>query len=548
MIIKCENELIEFDEPVSIRNGLKTQMEKCEIKEIIAARFNNEVVSLDKEIDKDGKIEFINMQNRDGRYIYIRGALYIASMAISELYPEALLTVNYQLSNAMYCQIDNMEITEEMIVKIKNRMQEIIAEDLPIKKVVMTKEEAEKFYEEQPTLKGRLQTDVNKERISLYFCGEYYNYFYGIMPISTGAIKLVDIEKFRKGYIIKYPSVENPNELPSGAQKSLKQISAMDEYEEIYSIMKMNTVYRLNKKLREGKEKELILLSEAIHEKKIAEIAQKIKDRKDVRMVLIAGPSSSGKTTFANKLGMALRVQGIKPVTLSTDNYFVERENNPKDSEGNYDFECIEAIDTKLFNQQLIDLLDGKEVELPTFDFLVGSKKYLGNKLKLESDEILIIEGIHCLNDKLTSLIPKENKFKVYISDLTVLNIDYYNRISTTDTRLIRRMVRDFNFRGYSALHTLNTWHKVTEGEEKNIFPFQEQADKIFNTSLIYELNALKPIAVPLLEEITNEYAEYAEAQRLLNMLKYFKEIPNEKIPNNSLLKEFLGGGTFDLH
>ena len=547
MIIKCENELIEFDEPVSIRNGLKAQMEKCEIKEIIAARFNNEVVSLDKEIDKDGKIEFINMQNRDGRYIYIRGALYIASMAISELYPEALLTVNYQLSNAMYCQIDNMEITEEMIVKIKNRMQEIIAEDLPIKKVVMTKEEAEKFYEEQPTLKGKLQTDVNKERISLYFCGEYYNYFYGIMPISTGAIKLVDIEKFRKGYIIKYPSVENPNELPSGAQKSLKQISAMDEYEEIYSIMKMNTVYRLNKKLREGKEKELILLSEAIHEKKIAEIAQKIKDRKDVRMVLIAGPSSSGKTTFANKLGTALRVQGIKPVTLSTDNYFVERENNPKDSEGNYDFECIEAIDTKLFNQQLIDLLDGKEVELPTFDFLVGSKKYLGNKLKLESDEILIIEGIHCLNDKLTSLIPKENKFKVYISDLTVLNIDYYNRISTTDTRLIRRMVRDFNFRGYSALHTLKMWKSVNRGEQKNIFPYQEEADCMFNSSIVYELAALKKYAMPLLEEITNDNPEYSEARRLISMLQYFDEVDSEWIPNNSLLREFIGGSIYDV-
>ena len=547
MIIKCENELIEFDEPVSIRNGLKAQMEKCEIKEIIAARFNNEVVSLDKEIDKDGKIEFINMQNRDGRYIYIRGALYIASMAISELYPEALLTVNYQLSNAMYCQIDNMEITEEMIVKIKNRMQEIIAEDLPIKKVVMTKEEAEKFYEEQPTLKGKLQTDVNKERISLYFCGEYYNYFYGIMPISTGAIKLVDIEKFRKGYIIKYPSVENPNELPSGAQKSLKQISAMDEYEEIYSIMKMNTVYRLNKKLREGKEKELILLSEAIHEKKIAEIAQKIKDRKDVRMVLIAGPSSSGKTTFANKLGTALRVQGIKPVTLSTDNYFVERENNPKDSEGNYDFECIEAIDTKLFNQQLIDLLDGKEVELPTFDFLVGSKKYLGNKLKLESDEILIIEGIHCLNDKLTSLIPKENKFKVYISDLTVLNIDYYNRISTTDTRLIRRMVRDFNFRGFSALHTLKMWKSVNRGEQKNIFPYQEEADCMFNSSIVYELAALKKYAMPLLEEITNDNPEYSEARRLISMLQYFDEVDSEWIPNNSLLREFIGGSIYDV-
>ncbi len=547
MIIKCENELIEFESPISIRDGLKNQMEKSEIKEIIAARFNNEVVSLDKEIDKDGKIEFINMQNRDGRYIYIRGALYIASMAISELYPDALLTVNYQLSNAMYCQIDNMEITEEMIDNIRNKMQEIINSNLPIKKVVMTREEAEKFYEERPTLKGRLQTDVNKERISLYFCGEYYNYFYGIMPVSTGAIKLVDIQKFRKGYIIKYPSVENPNELPSGAQKSLKQISAMDEYEEIYNIMKMNTVYRLNKKLREGKEKELILLSEAIHEKKIAEIAQKIKDRKDVRMVLIAGPSSSGKTTFANKLGMALRVQGIKPVTLSTDNYFVERQDNPKDSDGNYDFECIEAIDTKLFNQQLLDLLNGKEVDLPTFDFLVGSKKYLGNKLKLESDEILVIEGIHCLNDKLTNLIPKENKFKVYISDLTVLNIDYYNRISTTDTRLIRRMVRDFNFRGYSALHTLKMWKSVNRGEQKNIFPYQEEADCMFNSSIVYELAALKKYAMPLLEEITNDNPEYSEARRLISMLQYFDEVDSEWIPNNSLLREFIGGSIYDV-
>lgn len=547
MIIKCENELIEIDEPVSIKEGLKAQIEKSDVKEIIAARYNNEVVSLDKEIDKDGKIEFINKQNRDGRYIYIRGALYIASKAISELYPKALLTVNYQLTNAMYCQIDNMEVTDEMIEKVNKRMQEIVKQNIPIKKVIMTKEEAEKFYEKEPTLKGRLQTDVNKERISLYYCEDYYNYFYGIMPISTGAINLVDIEKFRNGYLVKYPSVDKPNELQVEGQKSLKQISAMDEYEEIYSLMKMNTVYRLNKKLREGKEKELILLSEAIHEKKIAEIAQKIKERQDVRMVLIAGPSSSGKTTFANKLGMALRVQGIKPVTLSTDNYFVERENNPKDSDGNYDFECIEAIDTKLFNQQLIDLLDGKEVDLPTFDFLVGSKKYLGNKMKLEEDEILVIEGIHCLNDKLTSLIPKENKFKIYISDLTVLNIDYYNRISTTDTRLIRRMVRDYNFRGYSALHTLRMWKSVNRGEQKNIFPYQEEADCMFNSSIVYELSALKKYALPLLEEITDDNPEYSEARRLISMLQYFDTVEPDWIPNNSLLREFIGGSIYDV-
>ena len=547
MIIKCANELIEIEEPISIKEGLKVQIEKSDVKDIIAARYNNEVVSLDKEINKDGKIEFINKQNRDGRYIYIRGALYIASKAISELYPKALLTVNYQLTNAMYCQIDNMEVTDEMIEKVKLRMQEIVKQNIPIKKVIMTKEEAEKFYEKEPTLKGRLQTDVNKERISLYYCEDYYNYFYGIMPVSTGAINLVDIEKFRNGYLVKYPSVNKPNELQAESQKSLKQISAMDEYEEIYSLMKMNTVYRLNKKLREGKEKELILLSEAIHEKKIAEIAQKIKERQDVRMVLIAGPSSSGKTTFANKLGMALRVQGIKPVTLSTDNYFVERKDNPKDSEGNYDFECIEAIDTKLFNQQLIDLLAGKEVNLPTFDFIEGSKRYLGNKMKLEEDEILVIEGIHCLNDKLTSLIPKENKFKIYISDLTVLNIDYYNRISTTDTRLIRRMVRDYNFRGYSALHTLKMWKSVNRGEQKNIFPYQEEADCMFNSSIVYELSALKKYALPLLEEITDDNPEYSEARRLISMLQYFDTVEPDWIPNNSLLREFIGGSIYDV-
>ena len=305
--------------------------------------------------------------------------------------------------------------------------------------------------------------------------------------------------------------------------------------------------HRLNKKIREPKgEKELILISEALHEKKIAEIAQKIKDHGNVKMVLIAGPSSSGKTTFAGKLGMSLRVNGIKPVTLSVDNYFVERKDNPKDEHGNYDFECIVALDLDLFNSQLVDLLNGKEVALPTFNFTTGSKEYRGNTLKLKEDEILIIEGIHCLNDRLTSLIPKENKFKVYISDLTVLNIDYYNRISTTDTRLIRRIVRDYQFRNYSAEHTLKTWYSVNRGEQKNIFPYQEEAHVMFNSSIVYELAVLKKYAMPLLEAIPESSREYSEARRLIALLKYFENMDDSLIPNNSLLREFIGGSIFE--
>jgi uridine kinase len=425
-------------------------------------------------------------------------------------------------------------------------MQEIIDKDLPITKVVMTQKEAEEFYKKEETIKGRLQTDINKEKVSLYYCEEYYNYFYGAMPISTGFAKVYDLVKYRNGFLVKYPSVTEIDVLQPNVD-SLKLVSAMDEYDEINRLMKINTVHRLNNKIKEPNgTKELILFSEALHEKKIAEIAQKIKDHGNVRMVLIAGPSSSGKTTFAGKLGMSLKVNGIKPVTISVDNYFVERENNPKDEHGNYDFECIEALDLDLFNSQLVDLLEGKEVSLPTFNFTTGKKQYKGNTLKLKDDEVLVIEGIHCMNDKLTSLIPKENKFKVYISDLTVLNVDYYNRISTTDTRLIRRIVRDYNFRGYSAEHTLKTWYSVNRGEQKNIFPYQEEADCMFNSSIVYELAVLKAYALPLLEEIPQTSREYSEARRLITLLRYFETMSSDLIPNNSLLREFIGGSIFE--
>ncbi len=546
MKITYENEILEIPEGTKIREGLKEKMEASNIKDIIAARYNNTIESLDFPINRDGEIEFFNRQDKDGRIIYIRGLLFLMSKAFQEVYPEAQLTVNYQLSNAMYGSVDNIEVTEEMIANVKAKMQEIIAKDLPITKVMMTQEEAEEFYKKEASVRGRLQTDIDKEKVSLYYCEDYYNYFYGTMPVSTGFAKIFDFVMYRNGFLVKYPSVAEPDVIQPNVD-SLKLVSAMDEYDEINKLMRINTVYRLNKKIREPKgEKELILISEALHEKKIAEIANKIKEHGNVRMVLIAGPSSSGKTTFAGKLGMSLKINGIKPVTISVDNYFVERVDNPKDEHGNYDFECIEALDLDLFNSQLVDLLAGKEVSLPTFNFTTGSKEYRGNTLKLKEDEILIIEGIHCLNDRLTSLIPQENKFKVYISDLTVLNIDYYNRISTTDTRLIRRIVRDYQFRNYSAEHTLKTWYSVNRGEQKNIFPYQEEAHVMFNSSIVYELAVLKKYAMPLLEEIPESSREYSEARRLIALLKYFENMDDSLIPNNSLLREFIGGSIFE--
>ncbi len=547
MKITYENEEIEVQDGIAIKDGLKEQMEKSGIKDIIAAIYNNQIASLNHPIHKNGKITFINRTNKDGRYIYIRGLLYVMSKAFAEVYPEALLTVNYQLSNSMYGTVDNMEVTDEVIQNVRNKMFEIVEKDLPITKVVMTQEEADEFYKKEETFRGKLQTLVDKDKVSLYYCENYYNYFYGTMPISTGFAKVFDFVKYKNGFLVKYPSLTEPDTLSPNVSQSLKMVSAMEEYDEINKILRINTVHRLNRKIREPKgPKELVLISEALHEKKIAEIAKKIQEHGNVRMVLIAGPSSSGKTTFAGKLGMSLKVNGIKPVTISVDNYFVERKDNPKDENGNYDFECIEALDLDLFNRQLVDLLAGKEVSLPTFNFNIGEKEYKGNTLKLQDDEILVIEGIHCMNDRLTSLIPKENKFKVYISDLTVLNIDYYNRISTTDTRLIRRIVRDHQFRGYSALDTLQRWNSVNKGEQKNIFPFQEDADCMFNSSIVYELAVLKQYAMPLLEEIPDTYEEYMEARRLIALLKYFEDMDSSLIPNNSLLREFIGGSIFE--
>lgn len=544
MKIIYKNIEINVNEDDKVIDVFKEKVE--ENSNIIACIINNEVKNLNYKLKDGDEVELIDTTTRDGGRIYTRGLLFIMSMAFKELYPNILLNVNYQLKDSMLCELEGIVPTEEMIENVKIKMQEIIDKNIPIEKVEMKRAKALEFLEKENATIGKVQLEnKEKETMSLYFCDGYYNYFFGVMPITTGFIKLFDIMKYANGFLVRYPSKQEPNKIkPYEETKKLQKTLA--EYDEIYKILGVATLDNINEIIREGNGKGLVLLSEALHEKKISQIADKIAQDKEKRVILIAGPSSSGKTTFAKRLGIQLRLNGIKPKTISVDNYFVEREQTPLDENGKFNFETIDAVDLKLLNEHLVKLLNGQEIEMPTFNFKKGTKEYLGNKMKLEDDEVLVMEGIHCLNDELTPEIPKEQKFKIYISALTVLNIDYYNRISTTDTRIIRRTVRDSQFRGYDAKKTLAAWASVTAGEEKNIFPYQEDADVMFNTSLIYEINALRNYALPLFEKIGKDEPEYAEAKRLCEFLKYFEPIDTEYIPKNSILQEFLGGSVFD--
>ena len=544
MQIEYKNIIMDVKQGTPVNQLLSEEIRKAKCK-IIACKFNNEIKSLNYKIKSGGKLELIDLKDKDGMRIYRRGLVYIISKAFNEVYPGALMTINYQLTNAMFCTVDNLEITNEVIKNVKERIQQIVERDLPIEKRFMTKEEAVKFYEKEKTLKGKLQLDLKqKKEVTLYYCENYYNYFYGVLPISTGFAENYEITKYHHGFMVRYPSNETPNEI-SKFHDTPKLFATLEEYDELHKILNINTLYKLNQIIKSNKIAEYILLDEALHEKKIGTIADNIAKNKNIKLIAIAGPSSSGKTTFAKRLEIQLRLNGLKPVTISVDNYFVEREDTPLDEDGKYDFESIHAIDTKLLNNDLLKLLNGEEIEAPTFNFHTGHKEYKGNKMKLASDEVLIMEGIHCLNDELTYLIPKEQKYKIYISALTVLNIDYYNRISTTDTRLIRRIVRDYQFRGYNAAHTLEMWPSVNRGEQNNIFKFQEEADVMFNSSLIYELSVLKKYAIPLLKEIDSSSTLYSETKRLLSMLSYFEDIPDELVPTHSLLREFIGGSIF---
>ena len=499
MKITFKDKIYEVKKDTEIKDILKDEINQSK-HTVVGAIFNNQYRRLDYKIIQDGNLELIDISTKQGMKIYRRTLIFIMAMAFNRVDANLKIRVNYQLKNAMFCTLDNAEVTEELLEKISNEMKNIVEKDITIEQKLLTRKEAEELYEKENSSKGRLQLDLKDNPIiKMYFCEDYYNYIYDDIAINTGATKVFELVKYDDGFLLRYPNSQNPDKL-NPYNETKKLLWALNEYNDIHKILNVSTIYQLNNIIKNQKElKKLIMLEEALHEKKIAQIADKIAENKDVKMILIAGPSSSGKTTFAQKLGLQLRINGYKPVTVSVDNYFVERPQTPRDAKGNYDFESIEAIDLDLFNSDIKRLLNGETIEYPEFDFQVGTKRYKGKTMHLAEDEILVIEGIHCLNDRLTSLIPHNQKYKIYISDLTVLNRDRINRISTTDTRLVRRLVRDYQFRGYSAGHTLKNWNNVNIGEEKNIFPFQEEADSMFNTSIIYELAALKDVAIPLL-------------------------------------------------
>ena len=525
-----------------IKYGLKLDMEG-----IMACKISNEVKSLDDAVLKrDCVFDIVDYTTADGSRIYVRGLTFIMLKAFEEIYPELKITVNYSLGHSIYCEAeDESEITSEMLKKVEEKMREIIDNNLRFEKKILSVEEAKAMYQKN----GRddkvgIIGNRMKSHVSVYVCGGTMNYFYGAMPMTTGVLKYFDLLKYEKGLLLVYPRRSNPTKVQKIIETK-KLYNTFNDYDKLHKILNVSNVSELNNWIKSGKIADLIRISEALHEKKIANIADMIAGDRNKKIVLIAGPSSSGKTTFAQRLGIQLRVNGIEAVTLSMDNYFVNRKDTPKDENGNYDFECLEAIDVKLFNEQLTALLNGEEVELPTFDFTDGSRHYLGNKAQLKDNQVLVVEGIHGLNEKLTESIPRENKFKIYISALTALNIDDYNRISTTDSRILRRMLRDSKYRSHSATATLKMWPSVRNGEEKYIFPYQEDADVMFNSSLIYEIAILKTYVEPLLASVDRNEPEFSEAKRLYEFLGYFLPIEKDDIPINSIIREFIGGGCF---
>lgn len=514
--------------------------------QIVAARVNNILKELKFALNEDSEVEFLDLTTSIGLRIYQRGLSFVFIRAAMELLPGCRVSVEHSLSKGLYCEIKYQNpINEDYVEAIEERMREIIYEDVDLEKKSISKEEAREIFQEfNMDAKEKLLKYRNKDCINIYSCGWLKNYFYGYMVPSTGYLKNFKLKFYLPGVIIQFPTKEEPNKIPEFTEQP-KLASIFRETEKWGNILNVGYVANLNEIIEKDKHSQLIRVAEALHEKKIAQIADMI-TKNEKRVLLIAGPSSSGKTTFAQRLLIQLKVNGLNPITLSIDDYFVDRELTPRDEEGNYDFEALEAVDVNLFNEHMTKLIQGEEVHVPTFNFLIGKREYRNNILKIDKDQPIIIEGIHGLNEKLTKDIPQNKKFKIYISALTQLNIDDHNRIPTTDTRLIRRMVRDSKYRGHSALTTLKIWKSVRRGEERNIFPFQEEADVMFNSALAYELAVLKKYAEPLLTEIDNKEPEYAEAKRLLKFLSYFKGINDEKfILQTSILKEFTGGSCF---
>ena len=516
---------------------------------IILARMDGKLTELTKIVSDNTSIEFITTGEKNGEQSYRRSAALILTKAVEDImggYTE--LVVQFSIHKGYYCEIRNhMPLDPEILHKIQLRMEEIVSENMPIVKHVMTSEEAQRIFDEKgmdekaKLLKYRRPTWVN-----MYELGETKDYYYGYMAPSTGYISRFELIPYHEGFVLQMPVAEAP-----------EIILPFKASEKVFNVLKESTVWgermgicntgQLNECICKGDFMDLMLVSEALQEKNIADIAEDIA-KSGKRVVLIAGPSSSGKTTFSHRLSVQLRVKGLRPHPVPVDNYFLDRELTPKDEQGNYDFECLEALNIDQFNKDMNALLEGERVELPTFNFVTGKSEYgKNNFMQIGREDVLVIEGIHCLNDALTPGILKDDKYRIYISALTQLNLDEHNRIPTTDGRLIRRIVRDAARRGTTAAKTIAMWYSVRRGEESNIFPYQENADAYFNSALIYELSVLKQFAEPLLFRIQPEQPEYEEAKRLLKFLDYFVGVTSENIPKNSILREFIGGSYFNV-
>ena len=544
--LRGEFQEITIEKGTSIEELYKT-MENELPYTVLAAKVNNKLVTLAYKIHRDCHIEFLDMRTQVANLIYQNSLTLIYLKAVYDVLGDFEVDIENSLNKGLFTEIkSDVPITAAQVREIEKRMHEIVAKNLPLERIELTKEEAENFFIQS----GRggkialLEENPYMKKIPFYSLDGYMDFFYGLMAPSTEYIKYFQLMKYRRGVLLRFPHPSNPNVIPEYVdEKALYK--TFGEEKRWGKLMEINYVSDLNRRIDEGKIKELIQISEALHESKIVEIAETITKQKK-RIILIAGPSSSGKTTFAQRLCIQLRVHGLKPLYLGTDDYFLEREQTPLDEYGEKDYENLNAVDIDLFNDNMNALLAGKEVDLPIFNFLTGHKEFGKRKTRINGSQPIVIEGIHALNEALTPKIAEEEKFKIYISPLIQLNIDNHNRIVTTDHRMLRRMVRDFKYRGYSAQNTIDTWPKVRAGEDKNIFPFSNQADVVFNSVHLYEISVLKKYAKPLLEEITRDEPEYADAHRLLNFLRFFRTVDDDSaIVNNSIIREFIGGSVF---
>lgn len=548
MVIKVDGKSLEYENAVKLSDIAKDVYGDYNGK--LLAKVNGKLKELWKKVSEDAEIVFYDINSSDGARTYERGMLFLFIKSVHDVYDKSEVTgVNceYSLGNGIFCEIiGNVKVDDEFALKVRERMDELVSEDIMFeKRTVSTSEAIDKFLNNDLSDKEHLFRYRRGSTTNIYRLGNYHDYFYGYMPSTTGALKSFDLKTYDGGIVIALPNAREGLEVKRPSWKPRELLyKTMKEANSWGKRLGIANVGNLNDTISEGRINDVMLVNEALQEGKIGKIAENIA-KQQKKIVMIAGPSSSGKTTFSHRLSIELMVQGLKPHPIAADDYFKDREHTPKDENGEYDFECLEAIDVEQFNKDMTDLLAGKEVKMPSFNFKTGKREYKGKTLKLGDEDILVIEGIHGLNDKFSASLPKESKFKIYISALTQLNIDDHNRIHTTDLRLLRRMVRDARTRGNSAEDTLARWASVRRGEEKNIFPFQEGADEMFDSSLVYELAVLKQYAEPLLFGIPTDSPYYSEANRLLKFLDYFLTMPSDNVPKNSLVKEFIGGNCF---